>query len=318
MRTHVSSVALTIGLLAIGCGDDDSGSVTAEPGNPFGNYEDMNISVIGAPDGDPDLMSDDSSEDDGAASPDAPIGNPVLVGTPPPGDEFAETEICVSDGLCEVPPVDSSGWCERDGGPVDLIYVDGELVETICYPPADDPDRPIETVDGNTSGDINILQMANRTVVVIDESTNGTPIEGDLSVDGNNVSIYGNGPDNTILDGDVNLDGNGVRLRGVTITGDLIIRKNRAAVVLTRVLGNVHLETMSTNGSVFAENDIFGDFISDSNGNLFVGNDVLGEWSHSGNGNVCDGNASFIDDDEDELVDDEERDETLTCSDGGG
>jgi hypothetical protein len=162
-------------------------------------------------------------------------------------------------------------------------------------------------------GDIDIVQMANRTTVTFDPATDGMPIKGNIAVDGNNVAIYGNGPDNTIIDGNVVLDGNTVRLRGVTITGDLIIRKNRAAVVLCRVLGNVVLETKSTNGSVFAENDIWGDFTSDSNGNVFVANDVLGGWKHAGNGNTCDDNYGFADADSDNIVDDDEHGKLLTC-----
>ena len=196
---------------------------------------------------------------------------------------------------------------------MDLIYVDGELVETICYPPATDPERPTLEIDSTMPGDIDVVQNANKTTITFDPATDGMPITGNISVDGNNVAIYGNGPDNTIIDGNVVLDGNTIRLRGVTITGNLVLRKNRAAVVLCRILGNVQLESMSTNGSVFAENDIWGNFTSTSNGNVLVANDVLGNWQHDGNGNTCDNNAHFIDVDADEVVDDSERAELLTC-----
>ena len=248
---------------------------------------------------------------DGNTDPDAFAGGDgVLVGTADgaPGD----TAICIDEGLCEVPPVDSSSWCERDGGPVDLIYVDGVLVETICYPPTDDPERTVEEVQATSMG-VDVVQMASGTTVVFDPATDGTPIEGDITIDGNRVAIYGNGPDNTIIDGNVELDGNATRLRGVTITGDLVIRKNRAAIVLTRVLGNLVLETESTNGSVIVENQIFGNFTSDSNGNLIVGNAVSGNFVHEGNGNTCDRNVAFTDADSDELLDEGELGETLAC-----
>jgi hypothetical protein len=277
--------------------------MNVEVGDPFDNYEAENVTVLGAPTG-----SGGSSE--GPDAPDTFVGAPVLVGMPEGGPDGAE--ICVSDTLCEVVDASATDWCEREGGPVDLIYVDGELVETICYPPAQDPERPLEVVDA-AGGDIDVVQNANRTTVVFDEATNGTPIEGDITVDGNNVSIYGNGPDNTIVDGNVTLDGNNARLRGVTITGDLILSKNTVAVVLCRILGSVRLETMSTNNSVFAENDIYGDFTSDSNGNLFVGNDVEGNWEHTGNGNTCDRNRAFADENDDDAIDDQERGSLLQC-----
>jgi len=293
-----------------GCGSDDRPDTSLKPGDPFAAYDEMNVNAIGDPSA--SGGSDDSSDPEGSFD-SADVGtSKVLVGTP--SGDARQAEVCISDSLCEVPE-EESDFCEREGGPVDLIYVDGELVDQVCYPPSDDTDRPIVVLDGTEPGDLDIVQMANKTTVVIDPSTNGTPIEGDVHVDGNNVAIYGNGPDETILDGDVVIDGNNARIRGVTITGDLVLGKNKVAVVLCRILGDVRLDKMSTNGSIFAENDIFGSFTSTSNGNLFVGNDVMGAFEHTGNGNVCDGNASFSDDDDDQVIDEDERGEPLDCGD---
>lgn len=298
-------VLAVVALLA--CGDDSSsggGGANVAPGDPFMPYdaEAGAVTVIGA-DGAAGASGDAGGAADGAA--------PVLVGTPEAQGGDGPGQVCLSDTLCEVPDTESNAWCEREGGPVDLIYVDGELVETICYPPATDPERPVETIEG--AGDVDVAQTANKTTVVFDEATNGVPIEGNVNVDGNNVAIYGNGPDNTILDGNVILDGNNTRLRGVTITGNLVLRKNTVAIVLCRILGNVQLETKSTNGSIFAENEIWGNFTSDSNGNLFVGNAVSGDWKHQGNGNTCDRNVAFEDEDHDDALDDAERGASLNC-----
>jgi hypothetical protein len=273
----------------------DSHDDAAEPENRFPGYGDFgNAPVTGIGTG----STSTSSRDDGInTDPDSLTGDPVVVGTPSGGGE-----VCFSDTLCATPDT-SNEWCEREGGPVDLIYVDGVVVKTICYPPSEDPNRPVEFVDGNTPGDIDIVQNANRTTVIFSDDTNGVPIEGDIQVDGNNVAIFGNGADNTIIDGDVTLDGNNARMRGVTITGDLILSKNNVAIVLSRILGNVRLSGTGTNNSVFAENDIFGDFTSSSNGHLIVGNDVSGEFSHTGQNLTCDRNRSFTDEDEDQLVD---------------
>jgi hypothetical protein len=310
MRTWLSNrlvLPFLLGLAGCSSSHDESEGVEVAPGDPFGNYDSGNVSVIGEADEEPPPAASEPDPDEPPTS-----TGTVLVGTPEGEGDVGEMAVCV-DGLCSVPPVDTSNWCERDGGPVDLIYVDGVLVETICYPPADDPDRPTMEIDTTTPGDIEVVQTANNTTVTFDPATNGTPIEGNIAIDGNNVAIYGNGPDETIIDGDVMLDGNTVRLRGVTITGDLILMKNRAAVVLCRIEGNVRLSTTSTNGSVFAENDIWGDFTSDSNNNVFVANDVLGLWEHVGNNNTCDDNSGFADENDDGLVDDEERTEQLTC-----
>ena len=303
MRTRgldrITASVCAIALL-LACSDDDSSRSRFPDG--YGDYGDENVTAIGGgSNADPDDAVGPPGSDDGVF-----VGGDVQVARP--GDDG---EVCFESGICDTPAVDDSDWCEREGGPVDLIYVDGELVETICYPPADDPDRLVETIDGTREGDVEIVQMANNTTVLFSDDTNGIPFEGDISVDGNKVAIYGNGADDTIIDGTVTLDGNNVRLRGVTITGDLVLRKNNVAVVLCRILGNVVLETESTNGSIFAENDIFGSFSSDSNGNVLVGNDVLGDWTITGNGALCERNHAFTDADGDELVSDDERTGTL-------
>jgi hypothetical protein len=305
MRSELTLALACLALAAAyGCSGDDDGGSNLPDG--YGDYSDENVTAIGAGTSDGNVMDDGSG---GAGSNDGDVSEtPVLVGMPSGGGE-----VCFSDGLCEVPDTEATDWCERDGGPVDLIYVDGEVVETICYPPAEDPERPLVTIDSTQMGNVDVVQMANKTTVVFSDDTNGVPLVGDVSVDGNNVAIYGNGADNTIIDGNVTFDGNNARLRGLTITGDLILRKNNVAIVLCKILGNVVLETPSTNGSVFAENDIFGSFSSDSNGNLLVGNDVLGEWTITGNGTICDRNHAFTDGNGDELVDDSERGALLEC-----
>ncbi len=295
LATHRSlarfHIAIACAAFGVACsGDENSGSRLPDG---YGDYSKEQVTAIGTSDPDAEPVEGDAT--------------PVQVGTQGDGGE-----VCFSIGPCTTPATEESEWCEREGGPVDVIYADGKVVETICYPPAEESD-PVVTIDSAAEGDVDVAQNANNTTVVFSDDTDGMPFVGDLSVDGNNVSIYGNGADNTVIDGEVTLDGNNIRLRGLTITGDLIVRKNNIAVVLCRILGNVVLEGESTNGSVFANNDIFGSFSSDSNGNVLVGNNVRDEWSVTGNGATCDDNHAFIDNDGDELVAPAERGAELVC-----
>jgi hypothetical protein len=275
-----------LSLLSLGaCGDSRT------PGSAFEDYEEDNVTVIGG-------------DEAGAA------GDERITLSGPKGDgECVE----VSDNLCV--PVDTKGeWCEREGGPVDIVVIDGEVVEVICYPPPGNDGKPEEIIDAGQSGTIDVLQNANNTAVVFDPATNGVPIVADLAIDGNNVSVYGNGPDQTILQGDVTVDGNNVRLRGLTITGDLYLSLNNTSIVLCVVRGNVVMSSEATNGSVFVENDVFGNFTSDSNNNTLAGNDIQGTWTVTGNSNTCDANHSFTDANQDFVVDDPERGASLSCN----
>lgn len=234
-------------------------------------------------------------------------------GTPVAGSAAATPDSCVLAGQDCVEAEPGGEWCEREGGPYDVVIVDGEVVEVICYPPPGDGEGPEVVVSDPQQGDVEIPQNANDTAITFDESTNGTPIVGNLTLDGNNVSVYGNGPDETVIDGDVIIEGNNVRLRGVTVTGDVVVRLNNASVVLCRILGDLILEGESTNNSVLAANDVFGRVGAPSNGNTIVGNDVQADFDVTGHNNTCDENRAFTDADEDQAIDDGEIGDALTC-----
>lgn len=282
---HSKSLSLMMCVALSACGSE-----SRVPGGAFADYEEENVTVIGG-------------DDQSAAGEER-----ITVSSPKGEGECVE----VSSNLC-VPAEASSDWCDGEGGPVDIVVVDGEVVEVVCYPPPGNDEKPEEVIGTDHQGNVELVQNANRTAVVFDETTDGVPIEGDIDIEGNGVSIYGNGPDNTIIEGDVIVSGNRARLRGITITGDLDLSKNNVSVVLCRVLGNVILSSASTNGSVFVENDVFGNFISDSNGNTLTGNDVMGTWTVTGNNNVCDADFLFADSNQNEMVDEGERGDALVC-----
>ncbi len=273
--------------LALGCQATSIGTTS----DPYADYEDENAVVIGA----------EVDEN----------GDPIYVGA-----ASDETDcVPVSDNLCV--PIDTEGseWCtgNAEGGPIDIIMVDGEVAEVICYPPDSINDKPEVIVDAESSEDIDLLKNGSGTAITFDESTDGEPIVIDLNIEGNQVSIYGNGPENTIIDGDVTIDGNNVRLRGVTITGDLEISRNQTSVILCRVLGNVSITTNNTNNSVFVDNDVFGGFLCTSNQNLISGNDVGNTWEVTSDNNTCANNSAFVDDNGDEWVSADERTDLLEC-----
>jgi hypothetical protein len=266
-------------LLTLACG-------SAEPvGDPNADYEEERVTVIG---GDPE------SED--------------VAGSAQPG--FGQC-VDVGDGAC-VAPERAGQWCEREGGPYDLVVVDGEVVEVICYPPPEGGDQPTVVVDEG-SGDVTIPQNENNTAIVFDESTDGEAIEGDIDVEGNNVSIYGNGPDDTIIDGDVVLSGNNVRLRGVTVTGNVTTDTNNVSIILCRVLGDIVLADDSTNNSVISANEIHGSLTSTSNNHVIVSNVVQGEVSLTGNNHDCADNRFFADENDDQRADADEVGDAWSC-----
>ena len=239
----------------------------------------------------------------------------TVVGTDGNGDDIRGSTPALTSGDCVIVGDDclttspDGGFCEREGGPYDVIVVDGEVVEVVCYPPADDGE-PTLVVEAD--GDVAVPQNENNTTVTFDEDTDGTPIEGDLVVDGNNVAIYGNGVDETIIHGNVVLDGNNVRLRGLTIDGDLTLPKNNLAVVFVKVTGNVIIDG---NGCVFTASDVFGTLTVNSNNVVLVQNRVQGDFAAVGNNDSCTANVAFTDEDGDGAIVADELGAELSCGD---
>jgi hypothetical protein len=172
-------------------------------------------------------------------------------------------------------------YCKTDEGPADAIVVDGVIVEVVCYEDTDGSSGPTKVI-----GDV--PQQDNGAVITFDPSTDGKPIAGDVVVDGNNVTIYGNGPDNSIIDGNLTITGNNARVRGVRVTGDLLITLNTAAVVFSVIEGNVRMET---NNSLLAECEVYGNVEVPGNNCILVNNRVGGQWNIGGQGAICDGNT---------------------------
>ena len=213
---------------------------------------------------------------------------------------------CIVVGDDCVAPEAAGTFCERDGGPYDIIVVDGEVVGVICYPPAADGETTV--VEGD--GDVVVPQNENNTTVTFEEATNGIPIEGDLVIDGNNVAVYGNGVDETVIKGNVVLDGNNVRLRGLTIDGNLSVPRNSLAMVFVKVTGDV---LISGNNNVFTGSDVFGDLTITGNNTVLVQNRVQGAFEISGTTGICTDNAAFTDANDDGVIDATEIGDELVC-----
>ncbi len=206
--------------------------------------------------------------------------------------------------------------CEQEGMQMDVIVVNGEIVDVVCYLPPAEPSGDLNYVEVEAeSGDTTIPQNENNRVIIFDEDTDGVPVDGDLHVDSNNVAIYGNGKEETIIDGDVILSGNNPILRGVTITGNLTIDKNDAAVLYCRILGDVQV---IQNNVTIAETEILGNLVFDevsSNNAILVNNRVAGDWDIRGHGHICSGNTAFSDEDDNSAYSEDEEGEALDCPD---
>jgi len=220
-------------------------------------------------------------------------------------EAFRDDPKIVIDG--EELDVDEGKFCSEPDAKMDVIVVDGEVVDVICYPP---PTEENMTTVEQGQGDTEVPQNANNTVIVFDSSTDGEVIEGDISVDGNNVAIYGNGSDKTIIEGNLIISGNNARVRGLYIKGDVILDLNNTALLFCVVEGNVEIRK---NNVTVAATEVYGNMTVLGNNAVLVQNGVQGNWDIVGYEQLCDGNYAFEDANSDYIIADDEIGDPLTC-----
>lgn len=200
--------------------------------------------------------------------------------------------------------------CGAEDAQVDVVIIDGEVAEAVCYP-SQDSGVPLEEVVVEGDGTITLPQNANGAVITFDEETNGEPIEGDVQLDAERMVIFGNGIEETILAGSVTLASNNSRIRALTVEGDVEVANNanNSAVVFCRIKGSI---TISSNGMRLIDTEVFGDVRVDGNDATLLNVGVGGEWDVPDSA-TCRGCYSFDDEDGDFVVSDEERGEELGC-----
>jgi hypothetical protein len=205
----------------------------------------------------------------------------------------------------------SGRYCGDPGSQADVIVVQGEVVDVICYPP-DDDSTPIEEVIVDSQGNPTIPQNQNGLVIVFDESTNGTPIESNITIDAERTTLYGNGVDETFVGGNVVVASNNSRVRGLTVMGNVqyTSNSNNSALSFCRIHGNLQVES---NGFAAVECQVFGDVQVSGNSPTLVNIGVGGNWQVTGSNPICSGCYSIDDSNGNFVVEQDEFGPTVHC-----
>jgi hypothetical protein len=224
---------------------------------------------------------------------DNPDGLALRVRETPDGDECIDL-----DGAC-IKPQKECG----DRGAADVLLDDkGNVVDVICYP-----------TDGveieNTEGDIK--KVGNNVVLVLDDEDDGIDVAGDVTIDGNNVTLFGHGPDTSVIGGDLHIDKNNSVVRGVRVEGDVTIDKNNPSIVDCVIEGDM---TIRGNNVSVALCDIWGKLVIEGNNAVLVNNHFASPPEVHGNNTVCASNQAFLDANDDGKVSDDELGAEVACS----
>ncbi len=233
-------------------------------------------------------------------------GTETIIGGRGDGCVELRGDVCVDPGEVR------EEYCDDPDAQADVIVDrDGKVIDVICYPPRDEG-TTIDEVAVSADGSAEVPQSASGAVIIFDDETDGEPIEGDVRLSAERVSLFGNGVDVTILDGNLVVESNNSVARGFTVTGNLTFTENsnNSSVVFCSVHGNL---VVPSNGVTIANCAVYGDVDVSGNGAKLINIGVQGAWKIN-DGTFCDGCYSFADDDDDHVVDAAEIGDALRCA----
>lgn len=220
-------------------------------------------------------------------------------------------EGCVDVGGECVDIADAEGrYCDDENAQADvLLDENGDVVSVVCYPPADEG-TTVEELQ-TEGGTIELPSNQNGTVITFPEDSDGVPLDGNVTLDGERVVLYGNGVDETLINGNITLASNNARLRGLTVQGNVEVEENanNGSIVLCRIEGNL---TVHSNGMTLASCEVYGNVTVEGNSTTLVNIGVQGEWKVS-DSSVCEGCYSFSDANDDNLLQEDEVGDPLEC-----
>jgi len=211
----------------------------------------------------------------------------------PDGDD------CVDEGKdgCAKPQT----TCGDNGTADVLVDPQGKSLSVVCYPTGG---VAVEEVEGNLS------KVGNNTVFVLDDRDDGLDVAGDVTLDGNNVTLWGHGPDVSVIGGDLHIDKNNARVRGVRILGDVTIDKNNPSLIDCVIEGDL---VIRGNNVAIALCEVWGTTTIEGNNSVLIENLLASSPEVSGKNTVCAGDLTFDDTDDNGIIGDAELGVELSC-----
>jgi hypothetical protein len=185
-----------------------------------------------------------------------------------------------------------------------VVDANGKVLDVICYT----PDVQITPVTGSAA--VPGVSAGNNGLIVVDGATDGVDVAGDVTLSGNNATVYGQGPDVSVIGGTVDVQKNNARIRGVRVQGDVTIDKNNTKLVFCVIEGNL---TITGNNTTVANCDVFGTTTVTGQNTVLVGDRFGGPQTFTGDNLMCSTNFGFTDANGDAIVDASEVGDPVTC-----
>lgn len=235
------------------------------------------------------------SSEEGASTPYAP-GDITVLGSNL-GGEFKHRSECGDE--CET--LDDE--CGDDAAADIILDADGHVADVICY----EQDVSVETVSIDK---VTSAEAGNKTVLVLDGAADGLDVEGNVTLSGNNATLWGEGADVSEIGGSVKIEKNNAIVRGVRIHGDVAVTKNNAQFSMCVIEGDL---TVTGNNTTIADCVVLGAVKIAGVNTVLVQNRFGSEYEIGGKNLTCNENYVFVDADEDGSFEADEEGDEVTC-----
>jgi hypothetical protein len=180
--------------------------------------------------------------------------------------------------------------CGKDA--VDIVLDQlGQPLDYVCYPA-----ESSVTVTQLQAQQGTIAQRDNNAVVLLDSTA---PLQGDVSIEGNNVVLYGSAPNAALVSGSLAIDGNNALVRGVRIKGDVHVEKNDATLAFCVIEGNVFI---AGNNARLVACDVLGSVTVSGNNSEVYASRIVGGLSVPGKNADCKDDFAAMDLDHDHSI----------------
>lgn len=162
------------------------------------------------------------------------------------------------------------------------VFVDdeGQVLEVICFPRVEEGNANVVVAsDGSAEA-----EPGNNDILVLEGGAEAPAYSGDLDLDSNNVTVWGEDPATSVLEGDLNINGNNSLISGVTITGDVLVSFNDARFSNCVIEGDL---TIEGNNAKVAGCRIQGDVVVLGNNTELTLIEVEGSFEDGGKNTAC-------------------------------
>lgn len=186
-----------------------------------------------------------------------------------------------------------------------VLDAHGDVADVICY----EQDVNVQTVSIDR---VETAEAGNKTVLVLDGVDDGADVAGNVTISGNNSTVWGEGPDVSVIGGTLKITKNNAVVRGVRIHGDVAVTKNNAQFSMCVIEGDL---TVTGNNATFADCVILGDVKIAGVNTVLAQNRFAKSYEIGGKNLTCNENFAFTDADEDGEFDDSELGDAVICTD---